>query len=194
MNILIYLRRIILNILHPLIVWYGELEWPFSKRKIKGSDFRKAYSKVVAGDIIVTRKLGEPTNLFIPGFYTHSMMYVGNSTVVEATSLCVHETDILDALMSKDHFAILRPKFCSQVEMKLIANKAKELKLKNIEYDYGFEPNNDAFYCSELIYFCYKSVLKNKFPFDMRETLGVKTVTPQDYYEAIKKFYRVLEF
>ena len=191
--ILVFIRRVILNVLHPLIVWYGDLDWPFSRRKVNGKIYRRAYSKLVPGDIIVTRKRGEPTNVFIPGFYTHSMMYVGDANVVEATSLGVHETDVLDALMSKDHFAILRPKFCSQVEMKLIANKAKELKSKNIKYDYSFELDNEAFYCSELIYFCYKSVLQNKFPFDMRETLGVKTVTPQDYYNAIKKFYRVLE-
>ena len=191
--ILVFIRRVILNVLHPLIVWYGDLDWPFSRRKVNGKIYRKAYSKLVPGDIIVTRKRGEPTNVFIPGFYTHSMLYVGESNVVEATSLGVHKTDILDALMTKDYFAVVRPKFCSQVEMKLIANTGKKLDSMAIAYDYGFEPNNGAFYCSELIFHCYKHVLENKFPFEMRKTLGVDTVTPQDYFNAKKKFYRVFE-
>ena len=193
MSILVFIRRLILNTLHPLIVWYGDLDWPFSKRKVTGRIFRKGNSKLRAGDIIVTRKLGEPTNPFIPGFYTHSMLYLGNSTVIEATGLGVHKTDILDALMTKDYFAVIRPKFCTLTECKLIANYASKLHNLNIAYDYGFEPDNGAFYCSELIYFCYEHILEHRFPFEMRQTLGVYTVTPQDYYNATKKFEIIFE-
>jgi len=48
----------------------------------------------------------------------------------------------------------------------------------------------EKFYCSELVYFAYDKAVQHS-PFKLRTTLGRETVTPQDFYNAKKKFKQI---
>ena len=72
--------------------------------------------------------------------------------------------------------------------MKLAALRAETHE--GMPYDYGFEwsaSNNDAFYCSELVWDAYQGIVKD-LPFEPRYTFGVLTIVPQDFDNAKKKF------
>lgn len=181
------LRSIILNILYPLTRLFGELHIGPRYRKVKHVLALEADSKVKDGDVLCTRSTGEFTNLFIRGDYKHSAICV-NGVVVEATRNGVHEIDLYDFLMSKDAFVIMRPKFSFD------AKKLRELckRFDGVPYDYFFSPTIDAFSCAELVGHVLAQSAGSEIPFTKRKILGVYTIHPSDFVEAVDKFERIL--
>jgi hypothetical protein len=95
--------------------------------------------------------------------------------------------------MTKDNICILRPIFApfnNKDVLRTACNIASECF--GIKYDFLFEQTEDAFYCSELIAFILNETCimrtADVSQFTKRETLGVLTVTPQDYFDAKSKF------
>ena len=183
-------RRVALDIVRPVSQCIGQIYAPFSHKLITGKDFRHVMKVLKPGDAIVTRTRGEMANLFIPGFYSHLGMYVGKDVIIEAVGRGVVETDIVEFIMKKDNFCILRPLFATKEQSAVAVEEAK--KLVGLPYDYAFHPANNAFYCSELIYYSYKKAVE-AMPFTLRKTLGVETVTPSDIKNATKHFEAIFE-
>ena len=191
MSLLHSLKLSALKILKPLVVFVGGLHAPYTHNKITGREYHRISNALRVGDVLITRKRGEVTNLFIPGFYTHAAMYVGRNDVVEAIGKGVVRTDLVSFCMGKDYVAVLRSKFSDEAVNKEAAKEA--IKLIGSPYDYDFEPANVAFYCSELCYYAYDKALgEDKSPFELRQSLGVDTVTPQDFFDATEKWERIL--
>ena len=144
-----------------------------------------------AGDVLVSFSFGELTNLFIEGKYKHAAMYVGNGKVVEAVGQGVHALDFEEFCASKDKIAILRSVFCTQETCKIAAMNVVSQIGK--PYDYYFELSEKSFYCAELITWAYFNATIGLSPFTKRETMGVQTVLPIDFYNAKAKFEIVME-
>lgn len=198
-------RLAVLNLTMPIVRVVGRLHAPFSHRRVTGVHYHHAASRLIPGQVLVCRKQGELTNLLIPGDYTHAAVYCGPRVmlvdgqktevrvVVEAVSPRVRVTDLATFLTAKDRVLALSPTFCGAAGMLKAADAA--LANLGIEYDYLFEPNDGprrrAFYCAELAWDAYRVAFGDMpLPFVLRETLGVPTVTPQDFVDA-ERHWRV---
>lgn len=183
------LRRFLLKTVKPFLEWCGKIHAPFAHKKIKSKEFFELSKKLEPGFTFITHIDGELTNVLIPGFWTHAAIYIGDNKVVEAIGKGVVVTDLLDFCFSKDYIAVLRPAIVSYNEQLKAAEVAKDLATKNLPYDYGFDPDDTAFYCGEAPAFCYKKgAAPRVIDWVGRETLGVDTYAPQDYWNADKKF------
>lgn len=143
------------------------------------------------GDVLVSREGMRPTNVIVPGFWTHAAIYVGNREVSEATDIGCHLLDIDQFLYTKDHVAVLRPIFSTDYQKLNSCSVARSLTGRI--YDYKFKFGNEAFYCAELVYHSISESMPN-CPFTLRETLGELTVKPQDFFDAKDKFELIYLF
>ena len=155
----------------------------------------EAFSQVSAllrdGDVLLSQKKWAASNFGIPGFWKHATIYK-NGYVIEAVGKGVQKVSLAKWLYTHDYVCVLRPKFCYPDECRAAANLAEVQVGK--PYDFEFSPGIQSFYCSELVFWAYDEIMGNSSPFTLRKTLGVDTVSPQDFYEAKDKFQLVWEF
>ena len=144
---------------------------------------------LVVGDIFLSRENWHLTNLFIPGFYSHAAIYVGNGKLVEAVHGGVVEADMIDWVLGKDFIAQVRPLYVSGHDRERAAAMARKLIGNPYDFLFVYDPDekkNKAFYCSEVPYFCFRGTAFYT-SFTPRESLGQLTITPQDYRDAVAK-------
>lgn len=153
-----------------------------------GEDYFEVKKLIAPGDVLLCRSGGEFTNHFIPGFWTHAAIYAGQDIIVEAVSPHVREKYLIDFLISKDFVAVLRPVFADEAQRLLAIEYARKQAQDKVAYDYDFEPNESAFYCAELVGQAYIVAMGGASPFVLKETLGVLTFVPDDFYKARDKF------
>lgn len=170
------LRRIILRILYWPIIWIGKIELP--KRKITSYDLYKL-KDLLPGDVLLSRQEWSLSNLLIPGFWKHGAMYIGEKGgvhyVIEATANGVMLNPLIDFCLTKDYILVRRPLFANHSEMSTAV--ALSITVLGAKYDYMFNRGNNEFYCFELIHWAYEN---EGSPFELRETMGVLTVTGDD--------------
>jgi hypothetical protein len=148
------------------------------------------------GDVLLSREEWRLTNPFVPGFWGHAALYVGNGLVVEAigdyrewdkqtnkfiVKNGVRIEDVNRFFYTKDSAAILR----APLPIGIRASAANiACSLVGRPYDYGFSPSTNAFYCSEVVTYCLSEASESTFNFNVREKFGVYTSTPQDLWDA----------
>lgn len=187
------IRRSLLKIGYPVLKWAGKIGVPH--QKINEHFFFSAQSILTPGMVLLTRREYELSNMLQDGFYKHAAIFsTPNSrripNVVEAIGPGVRPTGIIDFMFSKDYIKILKPKFADEYEMNQAAINANTLIGK--PYDFQFKPTNNAWYCSEVIWWAYDNAVERS-PFVPRVTLGVPTITPQDFDNAKDKWETVLD-
>ncbi len=185
-----YLRLILLRLAHPFLAWLGEI---YPERSVTPYFVNDVTSKIWPGDVLITRENMVLTNLLIPGKFTHAAIYAGGGFITEATGVGVHSVAIEKFLFEKDFVAVLRPTFMSDEQLQKSARVASTLN--GDPYDFYFTGDTKAFYCAEVVWYSYKEAMRPAYcPFSLRETWGVLTITPQDFYEATDKFELIAEF
>ena len=182
-----WFRKILLKIGYPIIKLINKVELP--KRKISYLFYHDSLLQLEIGDILVTKRDYTLTNLLIPGKYKHVAIYIGYINdapyVIEAIGKGVTLTSLGIFLLRKDHAAILDPIFASKQQKIAAAEEAKHLVGR--DYDNDYKSGNEAFYCAEIVWFCYDKIIKPS-PFILNEVLGEKTITPDDFYNAKDKW------
>jgi hypothetical protein len=196
---IIKVRLMLLNALIPMTKAAGKLHAPFTHKKVTGYHYYHLKPQLKPGHVLVARKDGELTNLLIPGEFTHAAMYIGESVVriddrdtvvpmvIEAIGDGVVLCDLHTFLMTKDRVGVLQPRFTDEVGMSKAADWA--VSKLGMPYDYLFDPGHNAFYCAELAYEAYEQSSPNGIPFTRWETLGIPTVTPQDFVNATEHWH-----
>lgn len=187
------IRLQILKALRPISEWIAKVHAPWSRKQISGQHFYQALSYLEPGSILVSYTRGELASLFIPGKWKHAAIYcskyMGNDKqydyVIEAKTSGVTTTDLLSFMVGKDAVAIIEPIFCDNTKMMEAAAIAH--RFIGLPYDFFFDPGEEAFYCSELIAKSYEMAI-GKPIFEKRERLGVNTILPDDYAQAVKKW------
>lgn len=185
------LYRLLMRWATPFSKIMGSAHIAPHQRGIKARDVMRLEDVVLMGDVILTFSEGELSNLFIEGDWKHCAMYVGAGEVVEAIGRGVVVTDIDDFCASKDRICVLRASFCTVDETMKAVKYA--LSCKGKPYDFQFEPNEQALYCAELVWWAYAQATKGLSPFERRQILGVDTVLPSDFYNAKNKFIIIEE-
>lgn len=191
-------RRTVLELTRPVLIALGRLHMPPHYRTIEAEAVNRLMMDIKPGDVLLSRRNRETTNFLIPGHWKHAAMYIGEGRVIEAVGRGVVESSLLEFCTTKDSVVCLRSTFCSTADAELAVVYAK--KLRGMPYDYLVEHDqsmtvNLAFYCSEVIWWSYDRVYHasgEKSPFEPRVTLGVPTITPQDFRNAKNKWSEVL--
>jgi uncharacterized protein YycO len=153
--------------------------WGTTTYKVKGHHQRKILNNLQVGDVIMRRYDRYVTAWFIPGYWKHVGIYVGDNKIVHAMTRGVIEEDILTYLRA-DQIAILRVKKEHQKKAKQeIGEKAKSYIGRSYDFDFN-TVCNDALYCSELIKECYKDYPDLEFKVK-EKGLFSKGAIPPDY-------------
>jgi uncharacterized protein YycO len=177
------------NFVSMISFFISKIHLPWSTLKIKANGYRSILERISNGDILLSYTEGELSNVFIPGQWSHTAMFLDSEWipgVIEATSEGVIHTDIIDFCLSKDKICLLRPTFLSESEKSECLKRG--VRQLGKPYDYAMRSDTKAFYCSELIWYCI-----NNDKFTMRKRLGQLTVVPDDFYKARTKFEVICE-
>lgn len=181
------------NLQKHVFRFIGDIKWsgirhPFwftinaSGYKLKGEHYRKLIRRLQPGDIVIRRFEGYVDKWFIPGFWNHAGIYIGDDNenpeqVVHAVSEGVVQEDILN-FMRTDHMLVLRvAKDKSGKLRKDAVQKAKEIVGKPYDFGFDFEDTN-RFSCTELVSYCYPGIVQGKKRF------GKMTVVADDFFNA----------
>ncbi len=180
-------RRGLLAMSVPITKWVGHVHAPWTHKRISGRHYLAAKGILQPGDVLMSRTDGELTNVFIPGFWSHGAVYVGNGEVVEATGDGVHKTDLLSWMLTKDYVRVCRARFATALQRSDAAYFARSYI--GLPYDYGFASGNKALYCFEITYVAYRAACGVDSPWTLRtETLGVATVIGDDFDRSRDKW------
>lgn len=140
-------RRWLLASAVPITRWIGTAHAPFSHKRVTGVHAAAAIMLLEPGDVLMSHTRGELTNLFIPGYWSHGAIYVGDGLVAEAIAEGVVLTDIISFLTSKDDVAVCDPLFASAEQKRMAAAWARSQAKAGVKYDFGFAAGNGATYC-----------------------------------------------
>ncbi|MHA2279954.1 MAG: YiiX/YebB-like N1pC/P60 family cysteine hydrolase [Promethearchaeota archaeon] len=131
------------------------------------------------GDIVIRRFEGYIDKWFIPGFWNHAGLYIGDDSdkpeqVIHAVSEGVIQEDLLN-FMRTDYMLILRAPAGKEEAI----SKAKSIVGQ--PYDFGFDfVDTNRFSCTELVAYCYPGIVEGKKRF------GKKTIVADDFYNCGK--------
>lgn len=184
-------RAKILSMALPISRAISKIHSPWNKKKITGQHITSIIPYLRPGAVLITRVNGELANLFIPGDYKHAAIVgpyqhsgdIRDMYVIEATTHGVKQTDLISFMVSKDSLALLYPCFCDGIAMLEASDICK--RQTGMAYDFKFEPNNNAFYCSELIQWAYADAISpDTVVFTKRKSLGIDTVLPVDFLNS----------
>jgi len=130
------------------------LLWGDTHYHVKAEELRVIFKILKKGDILLVRTNRYVSSWFIPGFYTHVALSLGDNIIIEAVTDGVQLNDIL-SLGRCDYVCILRPKNISRKNINnacVLANNFLGCK-----YDFVFSNDTDEYlYCSELVYKAYE--------------------------------------
>jgi uncharacterized protein YycO len=188
------MKALYYKLLHKIIAFigktFGSIHAPWIRKNILYQDVMEMKGILEIGDIFLTRTNGELTTALIPGYYKHAAIYVGQDKIIDATGAGVQKRWLADLAMHTDNICILRVNDYTPA----LGKKIVEYAYLQIGKKYDFEMNiNDVstFYCSELIFDSINGAVPNYL--DLRESLGIDTLTPEDIYLAEKKFKKIYE-
>ena len=153
-----------------------------SHYKIKGPETRAILNVIEPGDILLRRYSNYLGSKFIPGYYSHVAIYVGENTVVHMLGSGIVSEDILTFLRCDD-ICVLRSKNRYEAEQAVI-NVYKHLEA-GVPYDYNFDHDSaERFYCTELIDNCYD--------YKVKKLLNKRQIMPDDFLALVDRFFHIV--
>ena len=142
------------------------------------------------GDVLLSTKTNNPSNMFFPGKAKHAAMVVNADPkapmLIEAVSKGVVHCPLFDFMKNKKYLVHCRSKVFGQEIRKKAVSVAEGMI--GTPYDHFWSPSNNWIYCSELVYESYKKAYFNvlsdhkpaSFPLEMKVRCGELTYIPDD--------------
>ena len=159
----------------------SELHNPWHRHRVADPIKRKLASILRPGDVIVTRCHDRFTNLFLPGFWPHAMLHIGERSrsaskpILEARKDGVRLREISDAL-DVDAFAVIRPHAAAAtIDAAIERALTHEGKLYDFDFDFF---TADRLVCTEVVYRAYDGL--DGIRFDLTERAGKPTLSAED--------------
>ena len=197
----------------------AELRQPFVKpagqgKRVTEEVIAEIEPKLCPGDIFITRHDDALSNLFFPGFWPHSALYIGSAeerqvlgvkTPAGMEGRCGGPVRLLEAkkdgvlfrpireTLRVDAFVVFRPR----LKNGLIAEAlTRALTHEGKLYDFYFDFRNaDRLACTELVYRTYHAM--GPIAFELRSYLGRLSLSAEDFIEQAQTsghFTQVAEF
>jgi len=140
----------------------ADLKIPFVKphqaaKRVTAGVIDEMKRQLKPGDVFITRHDDAMSNLFLPGFWPHSALWLGaqDADILEAKKDGVLLRDIEDTLQV-DAFVVLRPKLTPmQIETALSRARTHSGKLYDFVFDFR---TTDRLVCTEVIYRTYHGI------------------------------------
>lgn len=141
-------------------------------------------------DIVLQKSPGRLTDRFIPGYFGHAAIYMGDSIFIESIQDGVINTGPF-LFAEGGSFLIVRLTTISEEKGKRIRQLASCQTGK--KYDFNFDVNSpDCLFCTELIYLVYEDI-----DWQTRKSAGRITMSPDNIIQTVldgDKFYFPLFF
>jgi uncharacterized protein YycO len=128
-----------------------------------------------AGDVLVTRKDSAVTNYFLPGYWPHAALYVGDGHVVESLKDGVRQRT-MDSPFGNDAVAVIRPKLDAPAVAKAIERAGTHVG-KPYDFDFDFT-RADRIVCTEVVYRSYDGLAGVHF--QLKRRAGRETLSAED--------------
>jgi hypothetical protein len=127
------------------------------------------------GDVMVVRKEHALTNYFLPGYWPHAAMYLGDGVVLESMKDGVWRRPI-DSPFASDAIAVLRPALDASLIDEAIA---RGLTHEGKPYDFDFDfTRSDRMVCTEVVYRSYEGL--GGLAFALTPRAGRMTLSAED--------------
>lgn len=163
------MNKLIYKLQSKLFTFIGDIGWSgwkhpfwlifnFRTYNIKGEHYALLKPLLRPGDILIRRFEGYLDRFFIPGWWNHGGVYVGeNEQVVHAISDGVVIEHVINFLRT-DHLIVLRPP-----ESMAEDGLARARSVIGYEYDFSFDFSNaERFSCTEFVDYCYPKIIQPK--------------------------------
>ncbi|MGB7329382.1 MAG: YiiX/YebB-like N1pC/P60 family cysteine hydrolase [Rubripirellula sp.] len=139
------------------------------------------------GDVFVTRKDAAVTNYFLPGFWPHAAMYVGNDSVVESLKDGVR-VRTMESPLGNDAVALIRPSLETGLIDQAIVRAHSHVG-KPYDFDFDFT-RADRMVCTEVVYRSYEGL--GGVEFELKKRAGRQTLSAEDLLElaVADRFFR----
>lgn len=183
-------RRRILRAARPLTRLLDRVNLRIGRATLQGDLYHAALTHARPGDIVLTRTAWRPSNLLLPGRWTHVLLVVDRDVLVEATLPRVKTTWLVDVWANASEVLIMRPKFLTAEQQADAAACARGLV--GTPYDLEFQLGPRELYCSELVYnamlvaggYCVPDLRTREF--------GVLSIRP-DAFADRRYFQRIIQ-
>jgi uncharacterized protein YycO len=141
------------------------------------------------GDVLVTRKEHSLTNYFLPGYWPHAALYLGDGRVVEALADGVRERSI-DSPFAVDAIATIRPRLTVD-QIKEGLDRARCHVGKPYDFDFDFT-RADRMVCTEVVYRSYEGI--GGVQFELTRRAARQNLSAEDLLNLArrKQFFRSL--
>lgn len=175
----------LLKLVRPFVKWWGKFRLPFTQHKMTGVHYFQIRKRIKVGDVLLSTRYGEFSNIINPEAIKHGALYVGDlygdgiDYVIEAITGGVHATDLISFITNKDVLVALTPDFMRVEDTQFIQAAARETV--GLPYDYIFKISPEKFYCFELVGYNYKQVYPEL-------ELNLKEVVPGKYIYSFETY------
>lgn len=175
----------------------AEMRNPFKRKRVTPRVRRRIRALLQPGDVIITRHDDAMSNLFLPGFWPHSALYIGNVNDREQLGVnmsdeqwsrsqdpvCVLEAKkdgvlfrSLEETLAVDCCTVLRPRLGPEaLAVALSRAVTHEGKLYDFEFDFT---RSDCMVCTEVIYRTYHGL--EPIEFSLSERAGRYCLSAED--------------
>ena len=194
------IRGLLLKLTTPILKLIDHVRAPFITSQMCLGDAVTILNTLQPLDIILSIETGYIVNVINPGKWKHAIIYLGKDEnnipmIIEAIGQGVVRRNLYECLANKNYIAICRLK--ENITKKQVQNGVNFATAQiGKTYDYNFDMETSrkfqSFYCSELAYYTIKEAAPDA-QFTLKESFGVNTVIPSDFYNAKKYFDVVFE-
>lgn len=147
------------------------------------ADLKRAKKSLKAGDVVLVGGHRRFSSLVIKGPVTHAMLYIGSRRFVHAVVDGI-EIDSLHAVFCEyDTMVILRAIDADKNKIKKALKFA--LSRVGVPFDFEFNNNPEAFYCSELILRAFRDA-------GIKTGLRVSGTSPIHPMKFVNKHFRIV--
>ena len=175
------LRNIVFAVFERVGSDVAELKIPFVKppkapKRVTPEILTTLRPRLRPGDVFVTRHDDAMSNLFLPGFWPHSALWLGaEQDILEAKKDGVLLRG-LEETLQVDAFLVLRPKLSpAQIETALERGQSHAGKLYDFIFDFR---TTDRLVCTEVIYRTYHGV--GPIDFQLTQRAGRYCLSAED--------------
>ena len=177
----------ILKLVKPFVIWLGHQRLKLKVSKFDVLDLAQLRMHIKPGDILLTTTWGESSNLLNWGTWKHALMYIGDDKVIEAVGAGVIFNTIDKVTVGKYRVLALTSKVHRQTQ---IHQAIKNMRSRvGREYDYSFNLNNDADYCSESIWLSYTQAAPIKLKY---QTIGDLHIVKPNHFKEDKDVWQIV--